>query len=176
MKNFKLILVLFISLCSKNALSCIDDPDHDFLETLVFENVRSTQITALIKTVSVEKYKDFRTTEDQKRGGNGRIAYKFTANVKQVYKGQLENQFEYYLTYEVGLVPKVGKGDVVINLCQSVDGRYHMPGNAYRISADDSVIYLVKRALESPSDSKQRNACSLINSPQFIVNNPVSVP
>lgn len=176
MQNFKLIPILFLALCSENALSFNEDFDRGFLETLVFENVRSTQITALIKTISVEKHKDFRSTEDKKRGGNGRIAYKFTANVKHVYKGQLENQFEYYLTYEFGLVPKVGKGDVVINLCQSVDGRYHMPGNAYRLSADDSVINLVKRALESPSDSKQRNACSLINSPQFIVNNPVSVP
>lgn len=127
--------------------------DDLFFENLIANNVKETEYSALIKTVSVEPVADIRSDS----GSIGYISYKFIAEVEKVFKGLLNNQIEYYVTYEAGIKPVISKHSQIINLCLSSDKRFYVPDNGYRIDATDKLISIAKEAASKSTENK--NTC-----------------
>lgn len=127
--------------------------DDIFFENLISNNVKETEYSALIKTVSVEPVADIRSDS----GSIGYISYKFIAEVEKVFKGLLNNQIEYYVTYEAGIKPVISKHSQIISLCLSRDKKLYVPDNGYRIDATDKLITIAKEA--SKKSTVNKNTC-----------------
>ena len=150
----KSTILLLVFLFSCKALA----DDDIFFENLIRNNVKETEYSALIKTVSVEPVADIRSDS----GSIGYISYKFIAEVETVFKGLLNNQIEYYVTYEAGIKPIISKHSQIISLCLSRDKRLYVPDNGYRIDATDKLITIAKAAVRKAATSKtaeNKNTC-----------------
>jgi len=126
--------------------------DDIFFENLISNNVKKTSYSALIKTVSVEPVADIRSDS----GSTGYISYKFIAEVEKAFKGSLNNQIEYYVTYEASIKPIISKYSQIISLCLSSDNRLYVPDNGYRIDATNKLISI---AIEAAKKSPGNNTC-----------------
>ena len=142
-------ILLFIFMFSDKAFS----DDDLFFENLISNNVKETEYSALIKTVSVEPVADIRSDS----GSIGYISYKFIAEVEKVFKGLLNNQIEYYVTYEAAIKPVISKHSQIISLCLANDKRLYVPDNGYRIDATDKLITIAKEAASQSTGIK--NTC-----------------
>ena len=143
------ILIMFFTIGSKAFAD-----DDIFFENLISNNVKQTQFSALIKTVSVEAVADIRSDS----GFTGYITYKFIAEVESVFKGPLNNQIEYYVTYEAAIKPVVSLHSQIISLCLSSDNRLYIPDNGYRIDATEKLIKIAREAANKTTEHK--NTCN----------------
>ncbi|MCW9047106.1 MAG: hypothetical protein OQK46_03425 [Gammaproteobacteria bacterium] len=140
-------ILIFIFIFSGKAFA----DDDLFFEKLISNNVNETEYSALIKTVSVEPVADIRSGS----GSIGYISYKFIAEVEKVFKGLLNRQIEYYVTYEAGIKPIISKQSQIISLCLSHDKKLYVPDNGYRIDATDKFITIAEEAASKSTDNKK---------------------
>ncbi|MCW8934713.1 MAG: hypothetical protein OQK98_08310 [Gammaproteobacteria bacterium] len=127
--------------------------DDLFFENLISNNVKETEYSALIKTLSFEPVNKIISGS----GSIGYITYKFIAEVEKVFKGLLNKQIEYYVTYEAGIKPALSKHSQIISLCLSQDKKLYVPDNGYRIDATDKLITIAKEA--ASKSTKNKNTC-----------------
>lgn len=126
--------------------------ETEFYENLIHSNVIQTDYSALIKNASVDPVIDIRTGS----GKTGYITYRFIAEVQQVFKGTLNNQIEYRVTYEAEIKPVINNKAQIISLCRS-DNKFYVPGNGYRIDATEKLIAIAKQAKNETASLK--NIC-----------------
>ncbi len=126
--------------------------ETEFYENLIHSNVIQTDYSALIKNASVDPVIDIRTGS----GKTGYITYRFIAEVQQVFKGTLNNQIEYRVTYEAEIKPVINNKTQIISLCRS-DDKFYVPGNGYRIDATEKLIAIAKQAKNETASLK--NIC-----------------
>ena len=142
----KLTILLLIFIFSGKTFA----DDDIFFENLISNNIKETEYSALIKTVSVEPVADIRSNS----GSIGYISYKFIAEVEEVFKGLLNKQIEYYVTYEAGIKPVISNHSQIISLCLSRDKRLYVPDNGYRIDATDRLITIAKKAASKSTENQ----------------------
>jgi len=147
MQGFFITIIMFIT--TSRAFS----NDDAFFENLISDNIKQTQYSALIKTVSVEPIADIRSDS----GSIGYISYKFIAEVEILFKGVLKNQIEYYVTYEATIKPVISLHSQIISLCLSKDNRLYVPDNGYRIDATEKLIKIAKEAASEITENT--NTC-----------------